>query len=369
MKKIILIIAVLLYIHPILNAQTFWQSLGRPADSPSVTSELPRHDQMLQFNSKGYIYFLAESGQLFLSTDEGGIWRHLYVNTSLFDNFTTLKIIKNDRIIGVNWDGQIYNSDDDGQHWYVSGTFRDSLGNVIPCYRFATCQNGDLLVETFGDGVHKSTDNGSTWSLEAVVVSVGGINVRNDGVVFASSEDSFYSSTDNGSTWQVISKIPGANSSSQASVTCISFTKGNDLFIGDLVYSIPIDLNQGIWMSSDNGKTWIPRNSGIETQAVWSIVTDSTGTMWVGTDSGGVFHSTDGGSSWTQKNDGIINPISVDVFLGPDSYLYAVTPKGYVFRSNNKITVVTKDMNTIPDHFTLSQNYPNPFNPSVGAGR
>jgi len=350
MKKSFLLCLLFPLIFSTVYGQTFWQVLGRPADSTYAYN----HDQSLEFNSLGYIYFHTESGQLFLSTDEGGTWRQ-----TSDKSFTTIKIVSNDRIIGGrNGTGEIYNSDDYGQHWYLSGTFSDYLGGTYDCTRFVTCKNGDLLAGTWGEGVHRSTDNGSSWFVGGYDVGddyVYRINVRDDGVVFASEDDYLYSSSNNGSNWSTASRIPGNGSLQNPAITCISFSKNNYVYVGTS--------NEGILMSTDNGKTWSPLNKGIENQAVWSIVTDSTGSIWAGTDSGGVFYSTDLGSTWSRRNDGIVNPISVDVFSGPDNYLYAVNPKGYVFRSSNKITDITKEKSSMPKNFTLSQNYPNPFNP------
>ncbi|MDH3943376.1 MAG: hypothetical protein OEV06_04695, partial [Anaerolineae bacterium] len=77
----------------------------------------------------------------------------------------------------------------------------------------------------------------------------------------------------------------------------------------------------GVHVSTDNGLTWQPSNTGISGQLgptsdwrpVFSLTIDphNPDTVWVGTDkTGRIYKSTDGGLTWTQKDNGVITQTS-----------------------------------------------------------
>lgn len=76
------------------------------------------------------------------------------------------------------------------------------------------------------------------------------------------------------------------------------------------------DLYGGVHISTDNGLTWQPSNSGIPRQSgasgdaipIFSLTVDphNSQIVWAGTDpTGHIYKSTDGGSTWTQKDNGV----------------------------------------------------------------
>ena len=79
---------------------------------------------------------------------------------------------------------------------------------------------------------------------------------------------------------------------------------------------------------------------------------------------GGVFISTDNGSSWTQGNNGLTNTAVQSLVINSSGFIFAGTEGGVVFRSLNSTTNV-KVQSAIPNEFALHQNYPNPFNPTT----
>jgi photosystem II stability/assembly factor-like uncharacterized protein len=76
------------------------------------------------------------------------------------------------------------------------------------------------------------------------------------------------------------------------------------------------DANTGVYMSTDGGITWVPKNEGIDLRGgttgdivpVFSLTIDpnSYDTIWIGLQSvGGVYRSTDGGQTWEKRVIGI----------------------------------------------------------------
>ena len=60
----------------------------------------------------------------------------------------------------------------------------------------------------------------------------------------------------------------------------------------------------GVFLSTNNGSSWISRNNGLTNTDVLSIVASGTN-LFVGTSGGGVFLSNNNGSSWTEVNIGL----------------------------------------------------------------
>jgi photosystem II stability/assembly factor-like uncharacterized protein len=83
----------------------------------------------------------------------------------------------------------------------------------------------------------------------------------------------------------------------------------------------------GVHISTDNGYTWQPSNTGIPAQLgptgdwrpIFSLTVDPLNSqiVWVGTDvTGHIYKSTDGGQTWQQKDQGIVNEWDELTFRG-----------------------------------------------------
>src|SRR4030095_14617243 len=87
-------------------------------------------------------------------------------------------------------------------------------------------------------------------------------------------------------------------------------------------------------------------------------------TVFAGTSTNGVFISNNNGTSWIQKNEGLGN-LNVWSFCIINNYIYAGTSGGVYRRPLSELTGIKPISNEIPTQFSLSQNYPNPFNPKT----
>jgi len=92
----------------------------------------------------------------------------------------------------------------------------------------------------------------------------------------------------------------------------------------------------GLYASTDDGKSWFPLNSGIENEDV-SGVAALPGYLFAATKGKGVYHSTDGGQTWLPPSNG--NDFYVLSIVTKDSFVFAGT--GYqgissgVYRSSD----------------------------------
>jgi hypothetical protein len=79
----------------------------------------------------------------------------------------------------------------------------------------------------------------------------------------------------------------------------------------------------------------------------------------------GIYLSRDNGISWIPKNDGLAS-LYISSLAISDTTIYAGTSGYGVFKcSLSDITAVKMLQNDLPTSFKLLQNYPNPFNPAA----
>ena len=290
----------------------------------------------------GFI-FTSVSGMA-RSTDSGFSWEP--TNNGLSDLDVRAITIKNDGTIfcGVgSWaTGVVYRSTNNGNNWErsdnglphhdVSGLTFDAEGNI--------CVSIDY------NGVHKSTDNGITWS------NIG--DPPGGKLAFNSLGDLFLASW-GGGVW----KLPHGDTV-WVNITGSIYPYVDCIFIGSNNYIYAAENR-----STDNGATWTPLN--IPANNVYSYAENSEGHLFCGTYNygGGVFRSTDYGETWEAINSGLPTQDVRCVAVDADDYLYA-GPWGYsLFKTITPTVTSVENERQIPLSFSLEQNYPNPFNPST----
>ena len=224
--------------------------------------------------------------------------------------------------------GGIWTSEDGGETWNVSASWREaSGGNIFNCIMTITQSNsGTIYVGTGegfagtapGNGVYKSTDHGTTWTHLAStdiinplnpnfgerwsVVNKLSVSPTDDQHIFASLANyGLVESKDGGVTWAKPSAISPNTSSGD-----VSF--GSD---DNLVYAV-IGGNK-VWRSNDGGATW----TNLTATAPLSLYLSPAGRTQIaiapsdnnyvyisanGPGAGcltGVYRTTDGGITWS----------------------------------------------------------------------
>ena len=138
-----------------------------------------------------------------------------------------------------------------------------------------------------------------------------------DGV---SSLTTVYLSTDNGDTW--VKKNNGLTG------TAIYY-----MAISPINGYLFVNGSSGLFRSTDRGENWIYVNVGIT--SVSDILITPSGEIYLATYKT-VFYSNDNGDTWIEKNDGLSSNEEISSFaLGRDGTLYAGTIRGGVYRSTN----------------------------------
>ncbi len=127
-----------------------------------------------------------------------------------------------------------------------------------------------------------------------------------------------YSSGQISDTWTL------TNQPINGTITCFTVS-GSNLFAGTEA--------GGVFISTNNGTTWNPVNTGLTKYTVRALCANGTN-IFAGTWGDGIFLSTNNGSSWTAVNTGLSNK-SVAVLYNSGTTLLAGTWGGGVFLSTN----------------------------------
>ncbi len=231
----------------------------------------------------------------------------------------------------------------------------------LPITGFATSGN-NLVAGTYNmilseAYIYISFDNGLNWSIDTAFQVFNKLPFlphylgtpvtffTYDGYVFAGIGGAYrgaiYRSSDHGITWSSNGILwPEADSNSTEDINCFT-NSGKTIFTGT---------NHGVFLSTDNGITWIASNNGMPVitsgsysyaPQVFSLVTQGSN-IFAGTGLG-IFHSSNNGSTWLATDNGIattslvINGLAIigsTVFAG--IYNDNTTYTGGVFSSTNQ---------------------------------
>ena len=181
-----------------------------------------------------------------------------------------------------------------------------SPGGTISVFAFNA--SGDIFAG--GSGVHRSMDNGNSWTFLGNVLGNQGIRdlvINTSGTIFAATDRTVYSSTDNGDNWtfHLIAAFDGID------VISLATNSKGDVFAGMR--------SDGMFRSTDNGNTWTeirPR------EEIFDIVVNANDDIFIGTRSR-VLRSTDNGSSWVSAGGGINRPEVLALGVNSNNDLFA----------------------------------------------
>lgn len=174
---------------------------------------------------------------------------------------------------------------------------------------------------TFGGGLYRSTDIGSTWEFvdDSSTTATPKALAQIDGTLWLSSLLNGVSiSTDNGYNWTT--KINGLGS--RTAWGCYK--------VDGKVYVIT---SNGMFFTTDNGDNWTICSEATRELEIYSFL--NFGSRFViGTNSRGIYTSDDAGTTWTQSPT-IGNGIAVPGMLSKDGRIYAASSHGGMYISND----------------------------------
>jgi photosystem II stability/assembly factor-like uncharacterized protein len=261
----------------------------------------------------------TQEGRIFLSTDNGDNWK-LVAQSDSYSQLKNFASTKNNLFAGFYNNDDLFRSADSGKTWI---NINQSLPKRFIVSIEAT--ENEVYVSNRSGQIYHSTDEGNTWA----DISVGTGNIVNDialkdGNLFAGIiNDGIYLSTDNGISWN--EKNRGYINSRVIALTNIDTI----LFAGTY--------GQGVFRSSNNGENWKHINNGLTDFNIRSLRAIDT-LLFAGTDDKGIFRSSDKGENWEQVNNGFPYKETnyfAESFASNGQYIFIGALMGGVYRSSD----------------------------------
>ena len=235
--------------------------------------------------------------------------------------------------------GGIFRSSNGGRTFSASNFGLGDL-SVLAVATSPAFEADEVAFAVTNGGLHRSTNGGRAWRAvdrgldsEAIQAIAFSPAFADDGVVLAASEDlGIFRSSDRGGSWKEAS-----NGLDNRSINAVWFSSGyaadRTIYAGSA--------GNGVYRSTDGGASWhAVGGDGIETTAVMSLVSDTTGaTVIAGSHQGGLWRSTDNGATWGRASEGVaarsMSVIAVSPAFADDQTLYAAGVEDGVLRSRD----------------------------------
>lgn len=336
-KKIHFSILLILITAAITSAQ--WKALNTAFGS-DVRALAKTGNSLFAATNGGGVYFSANSDQTWVQKNSG------------LSNLKVYSLAVNSASIAAGTNGNgVFLSNNKGDSWTSTAS-----GISVPFIYAVAFMGSNILAGTGGGGFFRSANNGSSWASAGGTTHIVNSFYVTQNYSFVGQGPYAYKTTDNGNTWTTL--IGSSSTTVKGFAETPRTDGGTNIFVGTL---------DGIYVSTDDAKSWKTTNNGLTYKNVNAIV--ATGqNIFVATEDGGVFRSSDNGSTWSAINTGLPASTNGRTLILSNGVLYLGTSAGVVWKrdlSEFGITSVKQISNEVPSKFELSQNYPNPFNPET----
>lgn len=310
-----------------------------------------------------------ENGNLYASSWGRGVFRSTNGGVNwIFSGLTgkrvsCLSIAPDSAIYGLSMTqdfSYIHRSTDNGSTWtdVFTGSFPLNFagggeivypqdGSIVAAFSVTV----GPLIGNVGTYIFRSTDSGNNWSQTQLLGSgfVGGMIVTDDNrILLGTSLGGVVYSSNNGLNFLNFPTFP------PIFISTILKDKINTLYVGDAY---------GLNRSTDNGLTFTDIGSHSSGESMVAACVSHAGDLFVSVSSRNVFYSNDKGNNWTLINEGIQTGTYILELKAAGGRVYGGTNNAGV--KVYEIPTGLNNQNQIATEFELKQNYPNPFNPTT----
>jgi len=243
-----------------------WTQSGLPGGSVNA----------LALTGAGWVLAGADRG-LYISQDHGRSWSPVGFTSMVF---TCIEVGRTREIFAGTTENGLMRSTDDGLTW----DFPYNGLTSISARALLWTKSGILLAAT-NRAIFRSTDDGTTWKQSYKGLSTTDVTALaegDSGLVYAGTEgNGVFRSKDGGQSW-------AQRGEGDIAIRSLAVNKAGDLLAA----------GWSVYQMKKGDSSWTRSNFPILLQTAHVLAVDSIGTVYVGTDSGGVFVSTDGGTNW-----------------------------------------------------------------------
>lgn len=208
--------------------------------------------------------------------------------------------------------------DDDTAHYWQ----RSNVNKFIPTVWCSSV--GDIYAGT-SSGIYLSSDNGNTWLKKST-----NVDPPNYARTFCEGKDkaiymgafAVFRTTNKGELWK---ELPSNGGLEYDYINSIVIGDDSDIYVG---------AGNGFFISKNLGTNWTKSIAGMADTSVNTLIINSTGVIYAGTNEEGLFKSSDRGLSWVKAGIGL-RTLQVDcLVISPKGFLLAGTYNG-VFKSTD----------------------------------
>jgi photosystem II stability/assembly factor-like uncharacterized protein len=204
----------------------------------------------------------------------------------------------------------IYFSSNNGANWINRSMTTPTVASQIMV-------NGIYAFAISDKKLYRTSDDGITWTQ---LNSNGILNLRSiislDSNLFCSTQYGIDKSSNNGDNWTKVYNYYNKG----ISYMCYS---------GNYIFACSTD-TLGILVSTNDGTTWTPKNTGLTNLFFNCIYTDGSN-IYTATQDNKLFMTTNNGDSWAQ----ITSSYLIHAITKIDDYLYIGTDSGLFYTTNN----------------------------------
>lgn len=201
-------------------------------------------------------------GKIYKSTDGGGEWREVFVESQKEKPVLSLGIsIKNPKIVlAGSSTGGVYASTDKGESWQHAGWFKEVISVGI------NNQNNNILyAATKNSGGYRTVNFGKTWDeittkvgpdkmpdsmVNSVAIGKMAVAASDGNILYLGTHGGIYRSENGGRTWKVLSTTLPVNDSPLTSDIKVNPQNPNIIYfaVPDVVYKV--ENSKGSWVSA-----------------------------------------------------------------------------------------------------------------------
>jgi photosystem II stability/assembly factor-like uncharacterized protein len=262
------------------------------------------------FRAAVFLFLLFYAVPSNAQVDTTNVWFSNGPTGQVFINQIVIDPQSPDTLYAGTLPGTVFRSLNRGGSWTEVGA---SISDTVSSLAINPKNSAVLYAGTISQGVYKSTNNGSFWSpintgLPDSLINVIAIDPADTNKVFVGSSDSLFVSTDGGATW-----VSAGLDSVVVSDILFNPQAPDTIYVGTD--------SSGVFRSRDGGTTWVQVNNGLGSLRISGMAIHPTqpDTLYSVTLDMGLFRSTDGGTTWTANNIGLTATNLSSIAIAPDN--------------------------------------------------